>query len=575
MYNRTKRTESNSIILRGVIMEKKITVTLKTGETWQVTAGTTLLELSQQFKERFVAPIALAIVDKELKELFVPITKDCHIEFIDTTHKDGYRAYERTLSFLLVKAVDDVFEHSKEVDVFIDYAVNQGLFCKITPFEKMPQDLIEKIDKRMHELVAENKPIVKHSMKNSEAVDIFKRQGMDDKIKLLKYRRVSSINLYEIDGFYDYFYGYMLPSTSAVLHFTLYAYDNGLILQHMNKNEPTKVAEFKPDLKHFTSLKDASYFGDIMNIQSVGDLNEIIGKGKMNDMILVTEALMEKQVAAIADRIGEDILNKKFVFIAGPSSSGKTTFAHRLSIQLRANGMNPHVVSVDNYFVDRELTPKDADGNYDFETLEAINVEGFNKDMMALLEGKTVDMPVFNFISGRQEYKGNFRKLEQNDILVIEGIHCLNGKLSYSIPEANKFKVYISALTVLNIDNHNRIPTTDARLLRRIVRDNQYRGADAKKTISMWPSVRRGEEKYIFPFQEEADVTFNSALIYELSVLKQYAEPLLLNVPEGTDEYMEAKRLVKFFSYFLGVSSESIPNNSLVREFIGGGCFKI
>ena len=311
-----------------------------------------------------------------------------------------------------------------------------------------------------------------------------------------------------------------------------------------------------------------------MEMDNVGQLNDLISKGEMKELILVQEALMEKRVGMIADKIMEDIDNKKFIFIAGPSSSGKTTFAHRLSVQLRSQGLRPKPISVDNYFVNRVDTPKDEDGNYDFERLEAIDVAQFNEDMTRLLAGEEVAMPSFDFVVGERIYKGDTLTLGPKDILVIEGIHALNPKMSSSLPEENKFKIYISALTALSIDNHNRVPTTDARLLRRMVRDSQYRGASASKTIGMWPSVRRGEEKYIFPFQEEADVMFNSALIYELSVLKQYAEPLLFNVEKDSPEYMEAKRLIKFLDYFLGITSESIPDNSLVREFIGGSNFR-
>ncbi|MBC7958879.1 MAG: nucleoside kinase, partial [Vallitaleaceae bacterium] len=347
----------------------------------------------------------------------------------------------------------------------------------------------------------------------------------------------------------------------------------GLIMQFVTRGEPTKVAPFNPDLKLFNTLKRTLKWGEIMAVENVGDLNKVISESKMNELMLVSEALMEKRIADIADQIVDHMDKKSFVFIAGPSSSGKTTFANRLAIQLRSHGAKPHTISLDNYFLQRDKTPRDANGQFDFECLEALDLEAFNIDMTNLLAGKTVDMPVFNFISGEREYKGKYLTLDENDILVIEGIHGLNNKLSYSLPEASKFRIYISALTQLNIDHHNRIPTTDARLIRRMVRDHQYRGASAQKTISMWESVRRGEENYIFPFQEQADAMFNSVLIYELSVLKQYAEPLLFHVPRNCPEYSEARRLIKFLDYFLGISSDKIPYNSLIREFIGGSCF--
>jgi len=424
------------------------------------------------------------------------------------------------------------------------------------------------------ELIDLGLPFVKVTVKTDDAVKIFEKQFMEDKVKLFKYRRVSNVNLYHFDNFYDYFYGYMVPDTSYLKVFDLYPYEDGLILQFIDFNDPSKAAHFEPDQMLFETLKNATDWGHLMEVDTVGDLNDVISEGKMNELIMVQEALMEKKIGRLADYIMKDIKHKKFVFIAGPSSSGKTTFAHRLSIQLRSLGLRPKPISLDNYFVNRDDTPLDEEGNYNFECLEALDVAQFNHDMHQLLKGETVAMPTFDFISGLRQYKGDSLKLQDNTILVIEGIHGLNPKLSSAIPEENKFKIYISALTQLNIDNHNRVPTTDARLLRRMVRDNQYRGASATKTLGMWPSVRNGEERYIFPFQEEANAMFNSSLIYELSVLKQYAEPLLFNVPRDSSEYLEAKRLIKFLDYFLGLSSESIPNNSIIREFIGGSNFR-
>jgi uridine kinase len=340
------------------------------------------------------------------------------------------------------------------------------------------------------------------------------------------------------------------------------------------EGNPTVVPPFEPQHKLFRVLDESSKWGDMLGIQSVADLNEVITKGNIQEMILVQEALQEKKIGDIA-RMIVDRGNVKFILIAGPSSSGKTTFSHRLSIQLRAHGMIPHPIAVDNYFVEREKTPRDKDGKYNYECLEAIEVEDFNRDLTDLLAGKPVELPTFNFKTGRREYKTPAKVLGPNDVLVIEGIHCLNDALTYQLPKENKFKVYISALTQLNIDEHNRIPTTDGRLLRRMVRDARTRGTSAKNTISMWASVRRGEEENIFPYQEEADVMFNSALIYELAVLKQYAEPVLFGIEKDCEEYIEAKRLLKFLDYFIGIGSEQVPANSLLKEFIGGGCFHI
>ncbi|NDL66181.1 nucleoside kinase [Anaerotalea alkaliphila] len=554
-------------------MKSSVQARFPSGVQKEVHRGTILLELAEEFAGEFQGPIVLALVNGQLKELDNPLEEDADIEFLDTTNQDGYRTYQRSLSMLFIKAVNEVLKGIPDVQLVINFAINEGLYCVIKPFKGVTNDMLVKIRMQMDEMVRANIRFKKSIMKTTQAMEVFRNQGMMDKAELFKYRRSSHVNLYELKGFFDNLYGYMAPSTGCIWHYELHPYDEGFILQYMSKNDPTRVAPFHPDKSLFNSLKKNSQWGEIMGINNVGELNSIIANGEMNDMILVAEALMEKQIGLIADEIIHGMENKRLVFIAGPSSSGKTTFAHRLSIQLRANGVHPHIVSVDNYFVDREKTPRDEEGNYDFETLEAIDLEAFNQDMLDLMDGKQVDIPEFNFITGRREYLGKNVQLKKNGILVVEGIHCLNPKLSRSIPDAYKYKIYISALTALNIDNHNRISTTDARLVRRLVRDSWSRGADASRTITMWPSVRRGEDKFIFPYQMEADMTFNSSLIYELAVLKQYVEPLLFSVPRGTPAYLEAKRLVKFFEYFLGVTSETVPRQSLLREFIGGNFF--
>ena len=394
------------------------------------------------------------------------------------------------------------------------------------------------------------------------------------KEKLFGYRRASRTNLYSLGGFEDYFYGYMPYSAGILKTFDLFPYDQGFILLLPSKEAPDILPEFKERRKFFDVLQEGSKWGRIMGVETVGDINDVLARGGLQDLILVQEAFMEKKIGDIAAQIKERG-NVKFVMIAGPSSSGKTTFSHRLSIQLKTLGMKPHPIAVDDYFVNREDTPKHPDGSYNFECLGAIDIELFNNDMTALLAGEAVELPSFNFKTGKREYKGNIKKLGPDDILVIEGIHGLNDALSYKLPTESKFKIYISALTQLNIDEHNRIPTTDARMLRRIVRDARTRGAAAVDTIRMWPSVRKGEEENIFPFQESADAMFNSALIYELVLLKQFAEPLLFCVPKEAPEYTEAKRLLKFLDYFLGADCENVPKNSIIREFIGGSCFKV
>lgn len=456
----------------------------------------------------------------------------------------------------------------------MQYSVGNGYYCELSSDVKLDQSLLDAIKTRMFELACENLPIEKKNVPLKEAIRLFEEAGMEDKKALFRYRRASSVNIYKLPGCIDYNYGYMAPSTGYIRWFDLYLFDEGFILDLPNISTPTSLEPFNPSVKLFNVLKQSTRWGNMMNVSTVGDLNDVITSGDMNDLILVSEALQEKKIAQIAEQIVQDKSNR-IVLIAGPSSSGKTTFSHRLSIQLRAHGVHPHPIPVDDYFVNREDTPKDENGDYNYECLGALDVDLFNEHMSALLDGQKVELPRFNFITGKREYKGHTKQIGADDILVIEGIHCLNDKLTYSLHKDSKFKIYISALTQLNIDEHNRIPTTDGRLIRRIVRDAAKRGSSAASTIARWDSVRRGEEENIFPYQESADVMFNSALIYELAVLKQYAEPLLFNITENMPEYDEAKRLLKFFDYFLGIDSALIPKNSILREFIGDSCFKV
>jgi uridine kinase len=454
------------------------------------------------------------------------------------------------------------------------YSLGKGYFCQFVSEErKLDQKLLDSVKQRMHELVGQDIRIIKESVGTDEAIKRFAAQGMADKEKLFKYRRVSKANIYTLDGYEDYFYGYMVPSTGYIKVFDLLLYEDGFMLMAPTREKPDELPEFKPMPKLFNVQKIANDWSRMLELADVGDLNEAITNGSIKELMLVQEALQEKRIGEIADKIKAG--DKKIVLIAGPSSSGKTTFSHRLSVQLRAYGLRPYPLALDNYFKDREFTPRDENGDYDFECIEAMDLELFNSDMSKLLAGEEVEIPTFNFTLGKKEYKGKKMKLNTGDVLVAEGIHGLNPLMTSELPDDSKFKIYISALTALNIDEHNRIPTTDGRLIRRIVRDARTRGNDARGTIGMWHSVRRGEEKYIFPFQEEADVMFNSASIFELSVLKQYAEPLLFAVPHDCTEYYEAKRLLKFLDYFLGVDVTSIPNNSIIREFVGGGCFEL
>ena len=544
------------------------------GELKQYNEGISYTEIAKDFQDQYDSPIVLVLKNGKLTELFKKVTSDCRIEFLTTKTSPGIEAYRRSATLIMLKAFYDVVGNKNINKISVQYSLSKGYYCTLNSKVKLNQELLDKVKIRMNEIVAENAQINKRTIGTTSAIDLFNRHRMYDKEKLFKYRRASKVNIYSLKGFEDYFYGYMVPNTGYVKYFDLFLYDEGFVLQLPTKENPNVVPEFKPQKNLFNVLKESEKWSETLKIDTVGALNEQISQGNIKDIILVAEALQEKKIAEIATMIAES-KDKKFIMIAGPSSSGKTSFSHRLSIQLKANGLNPHPIGVDDYFVNRDITPRDENGNYNFEVLEALDVEQFNKDMLELLDGKTVKMPTYNFITGKREYKGNTLTLGKDDILVIEGIHGLNDKLSYALPKNSKFKIYISALTQLNIDEHNRIPTTDGRLIRRMVRDARTRGISAEETIARWQSVRNGEESYIFPFQEEADVMFNSALIYELSVLKQFAEPLLFGIPSTSPEYVEAKRLLKFLDYFLGVNTEDIPNNSLVREFVGGSCFNV
>lgn len=553
--------------------QRMISVTIL-GKTREYPYGTSYGEIVEEYKDSTRYPIVLVIKDGKLCELHKKLKKDGVLEFITTGDEIGHQTYKRSASLLLLKAIYHVAGHKNIKKVTLHYSVDAGYYYTIDGNVEITEAFLAQVKTYMLELAEKKIPIRKRSVGTNEAIEIFHEHGMYDKEKLFRFRRVSRVNIYSLDGFEDYFYGFMVNHTGYLKHFELYPYDNGLVLQLPTQANPSEVPPFCPRPKIFRIQKESERWGETMQADTVGALNEQIVQKGASQLLLIAEALQESKISQIARTIVEN-KDKKFVMIAGPSSSGKTTFSHRLSIQLSAHGLRPHPIAVDNYFVNRQDTPLDENGNYNFECLEAIDVKQFNEDMVRLLKGEEVELPYFNFKTGQREYRGDYLKLGKEDVLVIEGIHCLNDKLSSSIPTESKFKIYISALTQLNIDEHNRIPTTDGRLIRRIVRDARTRGASAKQTIAMWNSVRRGEEENIFPYQESADVMFNSALIYELAVLKLYAEPLLFSIEPGEPEYNEAKRLLKFLDYFLGIPGESIPSNSILREFIGGGCFDV
>ena len=550
------------------MIQLKIDTQIKTYSedvTWQVVA--------EEYQKEYADEILLVQVNGKLQELQEKI-REGEVQFITARQKPGISAYKRSATLLMLKAFYAVAGPENVEKVIVDFSIGKGFFVEARGNFTLNQELLEQVKAKMQEYVDQEIPILKRSISTDDAIERFHKHRMYDKERLFLYRRVSRVNVYSIDGFEDYFYGYMVPNTKYIRYFNLKLYEYGFVLMLPSMLAPTVLPEFAPLPKLFHTLADSSEWGKRLDLETVGALNDKIAAGDMSHLILIQEALQEKRIAEIAAQIAER-KTAKIVMIAGPSSSGKTTFSHRLSVQLEAIGLKPHPIAVDNYFVNRVDSPRDENGNYNYEILECLDVEQFNQDMQALLRGERVELPYYNFKKGEREYKGDFLKLGKDDILVIEGIHCLNDRLSYSLPRESKFKIYISALTQLNIDEHNRIPTTDGRLLRRMIRDARTRGASAQDTIRMWPSVRKGEEENIFPYQEEADAMFNSALIYELAVLKQYVEPLLFGIPKDCPEYTEAKRLLKFLDYFIGVSSEDIPKNSILREFIGGSCLDV
>lgn len=552
---------------------KQVTLTID-GVQKSYDAEDTFLTVSREYADKFEDNIILVKLNGNLRELNAKIARSGNIEFVTTQDISGLKTYTRGIIMVLMKAIYKVIGQEAMKKVSIEHSLGPGYYGEIEMDGELTGELLQKIEAQMREVVEKDLPFEKYTISTRDAIEKFHSYKMFAKEQLFRYRRVSKTNIYSLGGFEDYFFGYMPPSTGMLRYFKLIPYQKGFILQLPTLSDTKNVPEFRPLEKLFAKLQEVNQWEKNVQITSVGELNNAIANGEMSELMLVQEAFQEKNIGKIAEQIAT-LKNRKFVMIAGPSSSGKTTFSHRLSIQLRTFGLKPHPIAVDDYFVNRENTPLSEDGSYNFECLEAIDVEQFNKDMKALLEGKRVELPSFNFKTGKREYKGNFKQLGADDILVIEGIHGLNDKLSYALPADSKFKIYISALTTLNVDEHNQISTSDGRLIRRMVRDARTRGASASKTISMWKSVRSGEEQYIFPFQESADIMFNSAMIYELAVLKQFAEPILFHIDTSDPSYIEAKRLLKFLDYFVGVSSEEVPKNSILREFIGNSHFNV
>lgn len=511
----------------------------------------------------------LGKINNRYYELTSGIYEDGKFEGVDISTDIGIRTYLRTLQFVFIKAVLDLFPKSK---IVIEHSLNKGIFGEIHKEDALSNEDITAIKERMQQIIDDDVPIRKICVTREEAINIFKKYGMEDKIKLLNNIGSKFVKLYELNGMYDYFYGAMAYSTGVLKVFDLICYGTGFLLRYPEMGNTMKLPEYVDNKKLSKIFYESEKWGEILETQDVGSLNEKVLNGEIVDIIRVSEALHEKKIAYIADMINEK-KHVKIVLISGPSSSGKTTFAKRLGIQLRVNGLLPVPISLDDYFVNREYTPKDENGEYDFESIHALDLKLFNENLMSLLEGKETELPVFNFKKGIREWKGNKIKLPENGILIVEGIHGLNEMLTSSIPAENKFKIYISALTQLNLDNHNRIATTDVRIIRRIVRDHLSRGYSAESTLKMWPSIRRGEEKNIFVFQENADAMFNSTLVYELCILKKYALDELEKIEEDSPVYYEALRLKSFLHFFKDVDIDKVPENSILREFIGGSCF--
>ena len=554
--------------------EKKMMKVTVDGIQYTYPCGTPYRTIAEDFQDRVPCDILLVNRDGKLCELHKCLDRDCSLKMITARDKPGIQTYERSAVFLMLKAFYDVAGQENVERLSVEYSLSNALFILARGSFTLDQALLNRVEARMRELSARALPIEKRTLNTEDAVELFHRSKLVHKAQLLSFRINSHVNVYSLDGFVDYFYGYMVPDTGYIRCFGLELFENGFVLRLPTQKDPGRLGEFRPSVKVFRELYQSTLRSQALNASNVAELNTTIAEGGITPLILAHEAMMEKKIGDIATEIAAR-KEVRFVMIAGPSSSGKTTFSHRLSTQLRACGLRPHAIATDNYFKNREDTPRDENGQYDFECLEAMDVEQFNADMVRLLNGERVELPSFNFKKGAREYNGNYLTLGEGDVLVIEGIHCLNDQFTHSLPKQSKYRIYISCLTTLNIDDHNRIPTTDARLLRRIERDARTRGYSAQATIRMWPSVRRGEENNIFPFQDSADMIFNSALIYETALLKPYVQPLLFGVSRESEEYVEAKRLLKFLNYFLAIPADDVPKTSILREFIGGGCYHV
>ncbi len=533
--------------------------------------GTSLLEISKDLNIQSDNVICGAIVNNEVKELSFCVVKSKRIEFFDVSHPDGIRLYVRSLIFVMYAAVKEVFPH---VSLRIQNGISNGLFCELQGLDKeISESDIFSIQHEMQNLIAQNLPFIKKDLLTEEAVKLLVEQGLNEKAELFIQQGRLYSELYFLNELGNYFHGHLLPSTGYISNFGLVKYFNGLLLQIPKRKNFQKLRKNIESKKLNEIYQEHKNWADILNVSTIGNLNNFVLQNKSGHVLKISEALHEKKIAEIANKISSKNGDVKVVLVAGPSASGKTTFSKRLGVQLAVNGLRPYLISLDDYFVDREKTPRDEFGEYDFEALESIDVEYFNQQLIELMEGNEVQLPKFDFHLGKRTQNGNSLKLLPGEILIVEGIHGMNPNLLTKVESKNTYKIFISALTQISFDEHTHISAADNRLLRRMIRDSKYRGYPACETIKRWPSVRRGEEKNIFPFQENADVMFNSATLYELAVLKKYAEPILKQVPENREEYSEASRLLKFLSYFKPIDDAEIPPTSLLREFLGGSSF--
>ena len=544
------------------------------GRSKTVQRGILLLELAEKCKHLKAAPIILAVVNGELRELFHEVPPNASVRFITTEEAAGRDTYRRSCSMLFYAALERVAGRKNISRAVLHFTVSGGYYYTIEGNITISDAFVAKIEEKMKQMVAEHHYFNKRQVRTSEAIKIFERTGFTDKAALFETRVASNVNIYNLDGYEDYNYGYMVPHTGCLKYFKLMPYHDGILMLLPDRMHPASAAPFKAEEQLFAAQWEGESWAASLGIDTIGRLNSRIIAGNAREVILIAEAKQEAKIARIAAEIKKRE-SVRFILIAGPSSSGKTTFSQRLLVQLEAQGLRPRYVGVDNYFISRDLLPTDEHGKKDFESMSAIDVEYFNQDMEALLRGETIKMPTYNFVTGKREFRGETIKMGEGDVLIIEGIHCLNDALTYSLPLESKYKIYISALSQLNVDEHNRVASRDGRLIRRIIRDHNTRGYTASNTIMMWDMVQNGEEKFIFPFQETADVFFNSALPYELAVMKTYVQPLLFSVGRDDPARHEARRLLKFLDYFLPLPAEDVPTNSILREFIGGGCFKL